>query len=117
MLRFGSRQASRNYAKKLRRQMKKIVGGTDVDYTVVIGNDITMVTLIPIGGGFNPVSSCGDVAVTGKDVGGTTTMVTTAILEKPPWLALVDRSSIEIGVVTRHTTMIAKMAVTTDVCG
>ena len=117
MLRFRSRQATRNYAKKLRRRTNKIAGGTDADYAAVTGDYTTMVTLIPAGGGFNSVSSCGDAAVIGKDAGGNTTMVTTAMLEKPPGLALVSRSSIEIGAVTRHTIMITKIAATTDIYG
>ena len=75
-----------------------------------------MVTLIPAGGGSHPVSSCGDAAVIGKDAGGNNAMVATAMLEKPPGLTLVDRSSIETGAVTRHTTMTAKTTATTDVC-
>ena len=46
MSRFGSRQASRNYAKKLRRRARKTTA--DADYTTVTG-DVTMVASPPAG--------------------------------------------------------------------
>ena len=56
----------------------------------------------PAGAGFDPGSSRGDAEV--------------SMMREPPGLVLVDYSSIEIGAVTKHTTMITSTAATTDLC-
>lgn len=56
----------------------------------------------PAGAGFDPGSSREDAEV--------------SMLREPPGLALADYSSIEIGAVAKHTTMITNTAATMDLC-
>ena len=104
MLRFGSRQASRNSAKKLRRRMKEIAGGADTSYIAVTGDEPALVPLplSPAGAEFNLGSSCGDAALLKEPPGWHWWTVRVSRLEPSPSTRIWRRLRTYAGIVDQR---------------